>query len=141
MATKTAFDFPTDKPIVLFDGVCNLCNGFVQQMIKLDPQGQFRYAAIQSPTGQQIMESQGLSTSNITTVVLYDQGEVYTYSDVALEIARRLGFPWNLTYGFIILPKGFRNIVYNWIARNRYRWFGQKETCMIPTPELKSRFL
>ena len=141
MTTTTAFDFPTDKPIVLFDGVCNLCNGFVQQMIKLDPQGQFRYTAIQSPAGQQIMESQGLSTSNITTVVLYDQGKVYTHSDVALEIARRLGFPWNLAYGFIILPKGFRNVIYDWIARNRYRWFGQKESCMIPTPELKSRFL
>ncbi len=133
--------FPTDKPIVLFDGVCNLCNGFVQQMIKVDPQAKFRFTAIQSPIGHEIMEQQGLSTAKITTVVLYDKGKIYTKSDVPLEIARLLGFPWNLAYSFIVVPKSFRNLVYDWIARNRYRWFGAQESCMIPTPALKSRFL
>lgn len=132
---------PTDKPILLFDGVCNLCNGFVQFVIKRDPEGIFRFASLQSEIGQTLLAQAQMPTKEISTVVLYEGGKFYTHSDVGLRVFRKMGGAWSLLYGLMIIPKFIRDGIYNWIARNRYRWFGKRESCMIPTPELKSRFL
>lgn len=131
----------TPHPILLFDGICNLCNGAVQWIIERDPEGLFRFASLQSEAGQALLRQHGLSTTAIDTVVLIDRGRVYTRSDAALRAAHHLGGAWKLLTVFTYLPRTFRNTVYDWIARNRYRWFGQREQCMIPTPELKARFL
>lgn len=132
---------PRDKPILLFDGVCNLCNGFVQFVIQRDPQAKFRFTALQSAVGQQLLQEARMPTEELSTVVLWENGTFYTHSDVPLRVARRLGGWWVLWTGFTIIPKVLRDAIYNWIARNRYRWFGKKESCMIPTPELRARFL
>jgi predicted DCC family thiol-disulfide oxidoreductase YuxK len=133
-------DFP-DKPTIFFDGVCNLCSGFVQFMIGIDPEAKFQYASLQSDAGQAMLSHFNMPTQEINTVVLLYQGQIYTHADVALQIARLLGGWYHLFLVFSIFPRPLRNVVYNWIARNRYRWFGKSESCMMPTPELKSRFL
>ena len=132
---------PRDKPILLFDGVCNLCNGLVQFIIKRDPKGQFRFSALQSEAGQALLVEAGLDPSALNTVVMFDGGQFYTHSNVPLQIAWHLGGLWRPFYVFKLIPKGIKDRIYDWIARNRYKWFGQKESCMIPTPELKQRFL
>ncbi len=134
-------DIPTDKPLLLFDGVCNLCNGAVQWVIRHDPAGKIHFAALQSNTGQQVLRQAGLSGEQLSSVVLYYQDRLYTRSDAALELLRLLGGFWSFFYLFRIIPRFVRDTIYEWIARNRYRWFGKREECMIPTPELKSRFL
>lgn len=132
---------PTDKPILLFDGVCNLCNGFVQFVINRDPKGKFRFAALQSEIGQTLLKKANMPTEELSTVVLYENDKFYTHSSVPLRVVKKFGGAWPLLYGLVIVPKFIRDGIYNWIARNRYRWFGKRESCMIPTPELKSRFL
>ena len=132
---------PTDKPILLFDGVCNLCNGFVQFIIRQDPGAKFRFAALQSETGQELLRKARISTTALSTVVLWENGKFYTHSDVPLRVVRHLGGWWTLFSVFKIIPKSLRDTIYDWIAKNRYRWFGKKESCMLPTPELKARFL
>jgi predicted DCC family thiol-disulfide oxidoreductase YuxK len=128
-------------PILLFDGVCNLCNGFVQFLIKRDPEGIFRFASLQSEAGKELLEQFGIPQDEINTVVMVDEGKAYTHSDVALRVAKKLGGAWPLLGVFAVIPKPLRDAVYNWIARNRYAWFGKRESCMIPTPELRERFL
>jgi len=134
-------DIPLDKPILLFDGVCNLCNGFVQFVIKIDPQGKFRFASLQSDIGQELLTQHRLSPKSLNTVVMIDGSRAYTRSDVPLEAARKLGGFWTLFYVFKIIPRSLRDGIYNWIAQNRYRWFGKKDECWLPTPDLKERFL
>ena len=128
-------------PVLLFDGVCNLCNASVQWVLLRDPRGIFQFAALQSEAGQALLRRFGLSTSQYDTVVLIDGEQLYTRSDAALEIVRRLGGAWQLLYVFKLVPRGIRNAVYNWVARNRYRWFGHREECMLPRPEWRRRFL
>ena len=127
--------------MLLFDGVCNLCNASVQWVLKRDRKGIFKFAALQSKTGQRLLQQLGFSQENFDTVVLVDGEKVFTRSDAPLEIARRLGGFWSLFSIFRIIPRFIRDAVYDWIARNRYRWFGRKEECMLPRPEWKSRFL
>lgn len=129
------------SPILLFDGVCNLCNASVQWVLKRDRKGIFKFAALQSETGQRLLQQFGFSQENFDTVVLVDGEKVFTRSDAPLEIARRLGGLWSLFFVFKIIPRFLRDAVYNWVARNRYRWFGRKEECMLPRPEWKNRFL
>jgi predicted DCC family thiol-disulfide oxidoreductase YuxK len=129
------------NPVLLFDGVCNLCNGFVQFIIKRDTKGIFRFTSLQSDIGQQLMKDHGFPTDELNTVILIKNGQVYTRSDAPLQIARHLSFPWPLFSIFAIVPKMIRDRIYDWVARNRYKWYGKKDSCMIPTPELKSRFL
>lgn len=129
------------SPILLFDGVCNLCNASVQWVLKRDRKGIFKFAALQSETGQRLLQQFGFSQENFDTVVLVDGEKVFTRSDAPLEIARRLGGFWSLFFVFKIIPRFLRDAVYNWVARNRYRWFGRKEECMLPRPEWKNRFL
>ncbi len=131
----------TNTPILLFDGVCNLCNASVQWVLKRDPKGQFRFAALQSEAGQQILHQQGLSSEHFDTVVLALGDRIFLRSDAPLEIVRRLGGLWGLLYFFKIFPRPFRDAIYNFVARNRYRWFGRREECMLPRPEWKERFL
>lgn len=132
-----------DRPgaIVIFDGVCNLCNASVDFIIRHDRQGRFRFTANQHETGRQILAENGLAPESADTVFLYEGGRLYNRSTAALRIARGLGLPWSLAWAGMILPRPLRDAVYAWIARNRYRWFGKKETCRLPTPEERSRFL
>lgn len=132
---------PQEHPVILFDGVCNLCNAAVQFVMARDPQRQFRFASLQSNYGQAIAEKAGLSSTDLSSFILYENGVVYTRSTGALKTTKGLSGGWPLLYGFIIVPKFIRDAVYDLIARNRYRWFGKQETCWLPTPELKSLFL
>lgn len=127
-------------PIVLFDGVCNYCNSWVNYAIKHDKKAKLKFAPLQSDAGEKLREQYGFGSS-IESVLLIDNGKVYKYSDAALEIAKRLDWPAKAIYALKIFPRFLRTPVYKWIARNRYKWFGKKEECMIPTQDVKSRFL
>lgn len=133
---------PTSLPAtILFDGVCNLCNGFVQFVIQRDPAVRFHFAALQSELGQKILKDHGLDTHEFQTVLLLENGKLYKQSTAALRIARRLKGGWSWAYGFMVVPGFIRDAVYDFVSKNRYRWFGQQESCMVPTPALKARFL
>ena len=129
--------------IVLFDGVCNLCNGFVRFVIARDPAARFRFASLQSETaGRLIRESGGVGVATDSIVLLEDdRGHVSVRSTAALRIAKGLGLPWSLAYGLMVVPRPIRDWAYDVVARNRYQWFGKRDVCMMPTPETKSRFL
>lgn len=133
---------PQDKKIILFDGICNLCNSSVQYIIKRDKNDTFRFVALQSELGQKILKHLGIANRNIDSIVLYEPGRAYYYkSNAVLKIAGELGGLISLLVVFKPLPKKFRDVVYDYIARNRYKWYGKKESCMIPTAELKAKFL
>ncbi len=131
----------TDKSILFFDGVCNLCNGFVQWMIKRDPDGKFHFASLQSEFAQSFLKAHEQDLTSLKTVMLFHQGQLYIESDVSLEVAYHLGFPWKILYPIKLIPRIIRDNIYRWIASNRYRWFGKQEACMIPTAALQNRFL
>lgn len=131
----------SDHPIVLFDGVCNLCNASVQFIIKRDPRAKFRFASLQSELGKELIQQAGLEEMKTDSVVLLYHNKAYIQSDAALTIAKMLTGFWPVFYLLIIIPKPIRNYFYNLIAQNRYRWFGKKNECMLPSPELKHRFL
>jgi predicted DCC family thiol-disulfide oxidoreductase YuxK len=120
--------------IILFDGYCNLCSSAVQFILKRDKKRIFKYASLQSDFGQNSLSANGLSTTEIDTVVLIENGNAYTYSTGALKIAKHLAGIWPLFYGAIIIPRFIRDAIYKFIAKNRYRWFGKKETCMMLPP-------
>lgn len=127
--------------ILLFDGVCNLCDGAVNFIIDNDPKGHFQFAALQSDFGQQKLAALGFDQAAFDSLVLLQGEKVYTKSSAALRIAKQLKFPYPLLYVFIILPPFLRDAVYNLIARNRYKWWGKRDSCRMPTPELQSRFV
>jgi predicted DCC family thiol-disulfide oxidoreductase YuxK len=129
------------NPIVLFDGVCNLCNGSIQFLIKRDRKAYFRFASLQSDTGQKLQADLGMDPQALDSVILVEGDRWYKESDAAFRIARSLPGAWKLLTAFRIIPRPLRDAMYRWIARNRYRWFGKAETCWLPTPELRSRFL
>lgn len=130
-----------NNPIILFDGVCNLCNNSVQFVIKHDETNRFKFAALQSETGQALLKHYGLPTQGFDSFVLVQNEKVFLKSTAALYVAKQLDGPIKLLFGFIIVPTFIRNAVYNLIAKNRYKWFGKKDHCMIPTPALKAKFL
>ncbi|MGB6267370.1 MAG: DCC1-like thiol-disulfide oxidoreductase family protein [Olleya sp.] len=133
---------PKNKKLILFDGVCNLCNSSVQYVIKNDKKNLFLFAPLQSETGQKIINHFNLDTSKIDSILLYSEDNDITYkSTAALKIAAKLGFPRNLLIVFLIVPTFIRNWVYDYIAKNRYKWFGKREECMIPNQNLKEKFL
>jgi predicted DCC family thiol-disulfide oxidoreductase YuxK len=134
-------DVPTDEPILLFDGVCNLCNGFVQWVIDRDADARFRFAALQSEAGQQLLERHGLPTEGFETFVLVEDGDYYTKSTAALRMLKRLGFPYSALYPSVLVPRPVRDSVYEFVAANRYDWFGQRDRCMVPPPDIEDRFL
>ena len=131
----------TSSPIILFDGVCNLCNKSVQTVLRKDKAGIFKFASLQSDVGQKLLKQYNLPTSNFGSFVLIQNGKIYLKSTAALTVAKQLSGPIKLLYGFMIVPAFIRNFFYNIIAKNRYKWFGKMDECMIPTPEIKSRFL
>ena len=131
----------SSSPVILFDGVCNLCNGSVNFVIDRDPEGIFRFGSLQSNQAAPLLARYGLEDSALDSIVLIEDGRVYRKSDAVLRIARRLPGAWPLLYGAMAVPRVLRDAVYDWVARNRYRWFGRSDTCRVPTPELKARFL
>ncbi|MDM5360392.1 putative DCC family thiol-disulfide oxidoreductase YuxK [Peribacillus sp. B2I2] len=129
------------NPVILFDGECNFCDSSVQFIIKRDPQGLFHYASLQSEAGQELLKKYDVP-ADIDSMVLIEKDQAYYKSSAALRICRRLKGAWKLLYGFIIVPSFIRNFVYDFIARNRYKWFGKKEeSCMLPSPSVRKRFL
>lgn len=129
------------SPLLLFDGVCNLCDASVQWVIQHDPDARFRFASLQSDIGKTMLQRYNLPTGELNTVVLIDGSKAYTRSDVPLRIFKQLGGWWSVLAVFSVVPKFIRDAVYDWVARNRYRWFGKKNECWLPTPELRARFL
>lgn len=127
--------------IILFDGVCNLCNGAVQFIIKRDPKAYFKFASLQSEVGQQLLKKHDLPTKSMDTIVLIEQGQAYIYSSAPLRICHHLAFPWPLATAFLLVPPFIRHAVYRWVGNNRYKWFGKQEECMLPSPEDRARFL
>lgn len=128
-------------PILLFDGVCNLCNASVRWLIAHDRAARFRFASLQSEPGRALLAQRGLPLDAMDTVVLVEGDAHWTKSDAALETARRLGGAWRLAVLFKALPRSLRDAVYEWVARNRYARWGKRDACWVPTPELRARFL
>jgi predicted DCC family thiol-disulfide oxidoreductase YuxK len=129
------------KRIILFDGVCHFCDGAVQFIIKRDPDARFLFAPLQSSYGQDFLRQQGLPTDTFSSMMYIKGDRVYTKSTAALKIVRELNGFWPLIYIFILIPNPLRDAVYERIAQNRYKWFGKKDTCTIPSPDIRKRFL
>lgn len=135
-------NLPKDKKIILFDGVCNLCESSVQFIIKRDKNDVFRFVAIQSGLGQKIIKHIGIDTSKTDSIILYIPEKAYYYkAEAALLIAKELSGIYSVLGYLGFMPNSIKNAVYDYIAKNRYKWYGKKDTCMIPTPELKAKFL
>ena len=130
-----------ENPVILFDGVCNFCNNAVNFVIRRDKKKQILFTTLQSETGKKLLAQYGLPAADMESFVFIENGKAYTRSTAALRVCRYLSALWPLCYGAIIVPKFVRDAIYNWIARNRYEWFGVRQQCMIPTPEIKARFL
>ncbi len=129
-----------DQPVLLFDGVCNLCNGFVRFVVKFDDDRTFLFAPLQSDVGQALLERHDLATDDFDTFVLIEAGEYATKSTAALRVLRRLDGPWPLLYPAIYLPRRVRDRLYEFVADHRYQVFGKKDACPVPEPELRERF-
>ena len=128
-------------PVLIFDGVCELCSSSVNFILRWEKGNEIKFTANQNPPGRALLEQYGENPDEVSTIYFIEQGKIYKQSAAVLRIARRLRFPWFLGYGFIIVPRFIRDFFYKLIARNRYRIFGQKETCRIPTPAEMARFL
>ena len=127
--------------IVFFDGVCNLCNNSIDFIIKRDHRRKFRYASLQSSFARDLLDDKGVDTSSMRTIVLLKNHRVFYKSDAALEIARDLRAPWPMLYIFKLVPRFIRDSLYNLVSKNRYKWFGKRDTCRVPTDEEKDLFL
>lgn len=132
---------PSHHPIILFDGVCNLCNGWVQFVIKRDPRALYRFASLQSDTAGILLRKHNYEDPPLQSVILLMNGNLYTESTAILHIVRKLRGPIQLMACFQVVPAFIRNAIYRFIAHNRYKWFGKQTSCMLPTPETKMRFL
>ena len=135
-------DLPKDKKIILFDGVCNFCNDAVLKIIKYDRNHIFLFTSLQSDIGKEITTYLGIDTEKVDSIVLYEPSISYDIkSTAALKIMNDFGGLWKITQLFYIFPEPLRNIIYDFIAKNRYKWFGKKEECMIPTKEVREKFI
>ena len=135
-------NLPPNKKIILFDGVCNLCDSAVQFVIQHDTKDVFRFVALQSELGQEILHHIGINPNNIDSIILYEPGVAYYYkSQAALQIAKSLGGYFHFGTIFRIIPTRISNQLYDYIAKNRYKWYGKKDNCLLPTKELQSKFL
>lgn len=130
-----------EKFVVLFDGVCNLCSSSVQFILKRDKKDQFLFGSLQGNYGQEVLKKYGMPQNEFNSFMLLEGKRLYTKSSGALRMLKHLGGAWILFYAFIIVPKFLRDAVYNFVATNRYRWFGKKEECWLPKPEWKKKFL
>ena len=131
----------TMQAVIFFDGLCNLCNGAVQFTIERDKQNQFRFASLQSAYAAEKLAPFSIAPENLDSFILLENGKVYLRSTAALRVAKKLNGFWPLLYAFIIVPPFIRNAVYDYIAKNRYKWFGKQQSCWVPTSELKNKFL
>jgi predicted DCC family thiol-disulfide oxidoreductase YuxK len=131
----------SEKSIIIFDGICNLCNRLVDFIIRKDKKNRFVFAANQSESGKKILAQYNLDFSIVDTIYLIENNQVYSRSTAVLKIIKQLSFPWNWLYIFIIIPRFIREPIYRLIARNRYRWFGIRTSCRVPTAEERDRFL
>lgn len=136
-----SFMLNATKPVILFDGVCNFCNSIVNFIIKQDRNKIFKFAALQSDAGQKLLQQYKLPTKDFDSFILIDDGKVYKSSTAGLKLYNKLPWYWKWSQIFWIVPKFIRDAIYNVIANNRYKWFGKKENCMLPTAQLKDRFL
>ena len=135
-------DLPKDKEIILFDGICNFCNKAVLRIIRYDKKNSFVFASIQSDIGKKITNHLGIDTLKVDTIILYAPNISYEIkATAALKIMNKFGGFWKLTQVFLFIPEGIRNIVYDFIAKNRYRLFGKKDACMIPSKNISDKFL
>lgn len=133
---------PKNKKIILFDGVCNLCDSTVQLLIKKDKNDVFRFVQLQSDLGKEITKYIGVDTKNIDSIIFYEPGFSYHIkADAAIEIAKNLGGVYSLLSIFSIFPNWLKNNIYDYVAKNRYRWYGKKQSCMMPTLETRAKFL
>ncbi|MGM7722590.1 thiol-disulfide oxidoreductase DCC family protein [Metabacillus sp. Hm71] len=131
----------SDERILLFDGVCHFCNHSVQFVIRHDKQGKFKFAALQSPIGQELLKKHNLPLHDFDSFVLIKNNTCYQKSTAAIQVCKEFGWLWTLCSLFIIVPKPLRDALYNFVAKNRYKWFGKSDQCMIPSPEVRKRFL
>lgn len=131
----------TQPPVVLFDGVCNLCNSTVDFVIRFDRRKLVKFASLQDPFGQKILHESQRDDESFDSIVFWDNGTIYTYSSAVLQIAKYMGGVWPLLQIFRLVPPFIRDAVYRFVARNRYYWFGKRDTCRIPSAEEKSRFM
>ena len=129
------------QSVIFFDGLCNLCNGAVQFIIERDTNNVYHFASLQSDFAKNELSKFDIDTAQMNSFILLENGKIYQRSTAALRVAKKLNGLWPLLYVFIIVPPFIRNAVYNYIAKNRYKWFGKQESCWVPTPELKSKFL
>lgn len=137
-----SLNLPKDKKIVLFDGVCNLCNGAINYVIDNDKNDVFRFVSLQSDLGKAIQQYIGYTDTNLDTIIVYVPGEAYyTKSTAAIKIMNEFGGIWKAMNSFLLLPQNMRDLVYDYVAKNRYKWYGKQDACRIPTPELKAKFL
>ncbi|MCR6616389.1 thiol-disulfide oxidoreductase DCC family protein [Bacillus velezensis] len=127
--------------VLLFDGVCNLCSGAVQFIIKCDPAGKISFASLQSDTARELLASEGLPTEQFDSMIFIENGRIYKKSAAVLKVSRHLRGAWRLSAVFFAVPRPLRDRAYSFIARRRYKWFGKREACMLPSPEIKNRFL
>jgi len=134
-------DVPPDRPVLLFDGVCNLCNWLVQFIIPRDPAGRIRFAPLQSQQGKALLSGHGLSTTNMDSVVLVEHDAVYQKSDAVLRLLELLGWPYRAATVAHLVPRSVRDTVYDVVAANRYDMFGKRDRCMIPEEDVSDRFL
>lgn len=135
-------NLPKDKKIILFDGICNLCDASVQYVIKQDKKDSFRFVSLQSDLGQKIIKHIGIDTTKTDSVILYEPRIAYYYkAEAVIRIAKEIGGIYSFFTVFSILPNATLNYIYDYIAKNRYKWYGKKETCLIPTEEQKTKFL
>ncbi len=128
-------------PLVIFDGLCNFCDASVNFILKKDHRQYFLFSPNQEGKGYEILNDHAIDSQEVNTLYLYENGKLYDRSTAALRISRRLVFPWNLCYGLIVVPKFIRDFIYAFIAKNRYKWFGKKESCRIPTSDERGRFV
>ena len=140
-ASDIGFSMPTPGPLLLFDGVCTLCDRSIQFVLDHEPAGEIRFASLQSEAGRAALAEHGLDTDVTDSVVFIDQGRAQTRSDAALAVAARLDTPWRWLGWSRVLPRSLRDHVYDWVARNRYRWFGTRASCRMPNVETRARFL
>ena len=132
----------SEKKIILFDGVCNLCNRSIQFVIKRDTNDEFRFATLQGKIGQRLAQERNIDVSKVDSIILIEPGVAYyTKSTAALKIGQSFGGFWKMIRVLNLIPSTLRDIVYDWVAKNRYAWYGKQDACMIPTPELQAKFL
>lgn len=134
-------DLNNNFRLVLFDGVCNFCDASVNWIIKHDKKNKFKFATLQSEIGKKMMLQYGIDPAKTDSAVLIENNSAYIKSTAVLKIAKQLNALYPLAYGFIIIPKFLRDAVYDFISRNRYKWWGKKDSCMIPTKEIKEKFI